>query len=146
MSVRNCPTCLILPYLNYFCNFKIFTMMQKVGIFKRTMNVHQTTFSSRLIIFLVIKQLIKKKEFSKKTSEIAQPRYSVAIGNRGLLVVAQAIRPHTGHASRCLPVLGRRQGAQTFFEQFEITEDWHLGELKMASRRTQRIITQSFPN
>ena len=27
------------------------------------------------------------------------------------------------------------QGAQTFFEQFRRTQDWHLGELKMASRR-----------
>ena len=39
-----------------------------------------------------------------------------------------------------------RQGAQTFFEQFRRTEDWHLGELKMASRRThRRIVTQYFP-
>ena len=33
-----------------------------------------------------------------------------------------------------------------FFEKFGRTKDWHLGELKMASRRThRRIITQFFP-
>ena len=37
-------------------------------------------------------------------------------------------------------------GCPDFFEQIRRTQDWHLGELKMASWRThRRIITQFFP-
>ena len=36
-------------------------------------------------------------------------------------------------------------GCSYFFKQFGRTKDWHLRELKMASRRTLRIKTQFFP-